>query len=126
MNEAARLLGYLEHILQAIERIQCYTGDIDEATFLANEMTQDAVIRNLEVIGEASRNIDRRYPEFATSHPELPLVSAYEMRNVLAHGYFKVDLKIVWTTLVNDLPDLQTRTQVLVEKYRNDPWTSEP
>ena len=47
MNEAARLLGYLEHILQAIERIQCYTGDIDEATFLQNEMTQDAVIRNL-------------------------------------------------------------------------------
>ena len=118
MSEPARLLGYLEHILQAIERIQCYTGDIDEAAFLQNEMTQDAVIRNLEVIGEASRNIDRRYPEFATSHPELPLVSAYEMRNVLAHGYFEIDLKIVWTTLENDLPDLLAQIKALVEKYR--------
>ena len=118
MSESARLLGYLEHILQAIERIQCYTGDIDEAAFLKNEMTQDAVIRNLEVIGEASRNIDRRYPEFATSHPELPLVSAYEMRNVLAHGYFEIDLKIVWTTLENDLPDLLAQIKALVEKYR--------
>ena len=64
-------------------RIQRYTDDIDEATFLQNEMTQDAVIRNLEVVGEASRNIERHCPEFATSHPELPLASAYEMRNVL-------------------------------------------
>ena len=125
MNEAARLLGYLEHILQAIERIRSYTGHIDEATFLENAMTQDAVIRNLEVIGEASRNIDRRYPEFATRHPELPLVSAYEMRNVLAHGYFEVDLTIVWTTLETELPALEAQTQALVEKYRNDPWASE-
>lgn len=69
MKDEARLLGYLEHILQAMERIQNYTDDIDEATFLQNEMTQDAVIRNLEVIGEASRNIERYYPEFATATP---------------------------------------------------------
>ena len=124
MNEAARLRGYLEHILQAIERIQCYTDDIDEATFLQNEMTQDAVIRNLEVIGEASRNIERRCPEFATSHPELPLASAYEMRNVLAHGYFKIDLAIVWKTLENDLPDLLAQTQALVRTHHNYPRTS--
>jgi len=121
MNESARLLGYLEHILQAIERIQSYVADIDEAVFLQNEMTQDAVIRNLEVIGEACRNIDRRYPEFAARYPELPLVSAYEMRNALAHGYFEIDLTIVWKTLENDLPDLQAKTQALVESYRDDP-----
>ena len=57
MREESRLLDYLEHILQAIGRIQDYTEDLDEVAFLLEEMTQDAVIRNLEVIGEASRNI---------------------------------------------------------------------
>ena len=68
MTTEVRLLGYLEHILQAIERIENYTDDIDEAAFQNNEMAQDAVIRNLEVIGEASRNIERRFPEFAAAH----------------------------------------------------------
>ncbi len=124
MKDESRLLGYLEHILQAIERIQRYTEDIDEAAFFQNEMAQDAVIRNFEVIGEASRNIERHYPGFATTHPELPLASAYEMRNALAHGYFNVDLNIVWKTLENDLPELQAQTQALIETYPNGPGTS--
>ena len=70
---------------------------------------QDAVIRNLEVIGEAYRNIERRYPDFAETHPELPLSFAYEMRNALAHGYFEVDLEIVWKTVEQDLPELEQR-----------------
>lgn len=120
MKEASRLPSYLGHILEAIERIQSYTEDSDEAAFLENEMTQDAVIRNLEVIGEASRNIEKRYPEFAAAHPELPLASAYEMRNTLAHGYFKVDLAIVWKTLENDLPELHTQAKSLIESLPND------
>ncbi len=124
MKDESRLLGYLEHIVQAIERIQRYTEDIDEAAFFQNEMAQDAVIRNFEVIGEASRNIERHYPGFATTHPELPLTSAYEMRNALAHGYFNVDLNIVWKTLENDLPELQAQTQALIETYPNGPGTS--
>ena len=123
IEEDARLLGYLAHILQAIERIRSYTEEIDEAAFLRNEMAQDAVIRNLEVIGEASRNIERRYPEFSDAHPELPLESAYEMRNALAHGYFKVDLTIVWKTLENDLPELQAQVQTVVESHNTGPGT---
>ncbi len=126
MKDESRLLGYLEHIAQAIERIQRYIGDIDEAGFLQNEMVQDAVIRNFEVIGEASRNIERHYPEFATTHPELPLASACEMRNALAHGYFKVDLAIVWKTLENDLPDLHAQAQAIVQAQQNDTETGEP
>ncbi len=118
-KDEVRLLGYLTHILQAIQRIQNYTDKIDEATFMQNEMAQDAVIRNLEVIGEASRNIERRYPEFAGSHPELPLASAYEMRNALSHGYFKVDLTIVWKTLENDLPQLHAQTLAVIGSKNN-------
>ncbi len=120
MKEASRLPSYLAHILEAIGRIQSYTEDIDEAEFLKNEMAQDAVIRNLEVIGEASRNIEKRYPDFAAAHQELPLAPAYEMRNALAHGYFKVDLTIVWTTLETDLPELQTQAQAILDSLPKD------
>jgi uncharacterized protein with HEPN domain len=71
-------------------------------------MAQDAVIRNFEVIGEASHNIETRFPDFAANHPELPLAFAYQMRNAVAHGYFKVDLEIVWKTIQTDLSKLKT------------------
>lgn len=79
---------------------------MDEAAFLQSELVQDAVIRNLEVIGEASGNIERDHSDYAVAHPELPLSIAHEMRNALAHGYFNVDLEIVWKTIHNDLPIL--------------------
>ncbi len=64
------------------------------------------MIRNLEIIGEASGRIRARAPEFADEHPELPLSAACEMRNRISHGYFEIDLDIVWTTLARDLPGL--------------------
>ena len=67
------------------------------------------VIRQLEIVGEACRNIERDHPDFAAAHPELPLAFAYEMRNALSHGYFKVDLAIVWKTIETDLPELYAR-----------------
>jgi uncharacterized protein with HEPN domain len=67
---------------------------MNSAGFLANELIQDAVIRNFEIIGEASHNIEAYYPAFAESHPELPLAFAYQMRNAVAHGYFKVDYEV--------------------------------
>lgn len=109
-----RLADYLTHILTAIERIQHYTTALDEETFRRDLLVQDAVIRNVEVIGEASRCIETRFPDFAAAHPELPLSPAYQMRNAVAHGYFEVDLGIVWTTIKNDLPDLATLVRQLL------------
>jgi uncharacterized protein with HEPN domain len=63
-HDIQRLADYLSHILQAIERIHRYTDDIDEISFSQNDLMQDAVIRNLEIIGEASRNIERKHPDF--------------------------------------------------------------
>lgn len=79
---------------------------MSELEFLQHELVQDAVIRNFEVIGEASNNIEKHYPAYAESHPELPLSSAYQMRNAIAHGYFKVDYELVWRTIQSDLPTL--------------------
>lgn len=71
--EILRLPLYLRHILQAIERIEDYVEDLDEVGFLQDCKTQDAVIRNFEVIGEASNNIKRHYPDFVLQHPEILL-----------------------------------------------------
>lgn len=120
-RDQQRLQDYLAHIIQAIQRIHQYTGDIDEVGFLQNEMMQDAVIRNIEIIGEASNNIDRYYQDFAKLHPELPLIFAYEMRNAVAHGYFKVDLEIVWKTIKNDLPVLEQQTKNVLQQLIDQP-----
>ena len=105
-RDPQRLVDYLGHIAEAIERIGCYVDQVDEPGFLHSTIIQDAVIRNLEVIGEASRNIERDQPEFASAHPEIPLALANDMRNALSHGYFKIDLHIVWTTIQVNLPPL--------------------
>ena len=103
-----RLADYLAHIAQAIERIGGYTKGMDALVFMSTPLVQDPVIRNVEVIGEASNNIEKYYSELAAAHPELPLVYAYQMRNALAHGYFNIDLQIVWKTIQADLPQLHT------------------
>ncbi len=110
-----RLPEYLGHILQAIERIHRYVEDQDEVAFLEDEKTQDAVIRNFEIIGEAANNIKRHHAEFVRQHAEVPLNFAYEMRCALAHGYFKIDLEIVWRSIHNDLPELYEQIRQLID-----------
>jgi uncharacterized protein with HEPN domain len=79
-----RLADYLAHIQEAIERCRRYVAGMDEAAFLRDEKTQDAVIRTFEVIGEATNNVKKRFPEFAEQHPEIPWGMAIGMRNLLA------------------------------------------
>ena len=93
---------------------------MDEAGFVRSELVQDAVIRNLEIIGEASRNIETRCPAFAARHPDLPLSFAWQMRSVLAHGYFKVDLALVWQTVQRDLPALRQGVQAALDAGGGD------
>ena len=83
MNDAdvPRVRDYLAHIDMAITRINRYLADHDKASFLASEEKQDAVIRNIEIIGEAAQSIRRRYPEFAACHPEIPWGGVYGMSN---------------------------------------------
>ena len=111
IRDTQRLDDYLSHILEAIERIKEYVTDMDETAFLGSKLVQDAVIRNFEIIGEASNNIEKRFPEFVAAHPELPFSSAYQMRNAVAHGYFKVDFEIIWKTIHNELPKLHGQIQ---------------
>ena len=113
-KDLQRLPDYLAHMLQALERVARYTEELDEVAFLQNELVQDAVVRNLEILGEASNNVLKHYPDFAAQHPELPLSIAYQMRNAVAHGYFKIDYEIVWKTINTDLPALYRQVQSAV------------
>lgn len=117
----SRIPEYLQHILQAIERIRQYAGDIDEHGFLDDPKTQDAVLRNIEIIGEAARNVERADPEFSALHPDVPWAVIYAMRNRLSHGYFEVDLEIVWKTVRNDLPPLESRISALLKNLKTKP-----
>ena len=109
-----RVPDYLEHIADAIARARRYTGEMTEAEFLKDEKTQDAVIRNIEIIGEASRNIHEADPAFPDRHPDVPWRMMYRMRNAVSHGYFKVDFKLVWHTLKEDLPELEKRIRAIL------------
>ena len=111
MSKSLRVPDYLGHILQAIERIYRYTSDMDEVDFLHNELVQDAVIRNIEIVGEASNNVLRVAAEFAAEHDEIPWQVMYTMRNRVSHGYERVDLEIVWKTIQGDLPTLHAQVQ---------------
>lgn len=93
---------YLLHVRDAIRKIRAYTAD-GEATFLADERTQDAVIRNLQVIDEAVKRIS---PAFTEQHPDIPWKRIAGMRDKMIHDYLGVNLQIVWQTVTVHLPVL--------------------
>jgi uncharacterized protein with HEPN domain len=124
MNKPERAIEYACHIVQAIERIEEYTADLSEQAFRADRLRQDAVIRNLEIVGEASRNLERYCPEFLAAYPDLPVIQAYEMRNALSHGYFRVDLQIIWETIQNNLPPLHLRLVAVINELNSAKRTS--
>lgn len=111
----SRVPEYLKHILQALERIDRYTDGFDANAFLIDPKTQDAVLRNIEIIGEAARNVERADSSFAAQHPEVPWPVIYAMRNRISHGYFEVDLEIVWKSIQTDLPQRKTHIAKLLK-----------
>ena len=95
---------YLGHILECIDSIFTYTYGMNLQKFLENKMVVDAVCRNLEIIGEAAKNIDK---EFTDSHPHISWKRIAGLRDKLIHDYIGVDTKRIWNIVENQLPDLQ-------------------
>ena len=109
-----RLPDYLQHIAQAIQRIQRYVAGLSAADFAADDKTQDAVLRNIEVIGEAARNVQRHHADFAAAQAQVPWAVMVGMRNRVSHGYFAVDWDLIWATIENDLPPLYVQINALL------------
>jgi uncharacterized protein with HEPN domain len=98
-----RLPDYLDHMRQAAEDACGFVEGMDKADFLKDKRTQQAVIMSLVIIGEAATKTMDGYPEFAEAHPEVPWRS---MRNRIGHGYFDINLDVVWATVQTALPEL--------------------
>lgn len=101
----------LEDILTAIMKIERYVTGLDQTAFLNDEKTVDAVIRNLEIIGEASRQLP---DDFKANHDDIPWHEIAGLRNRIVHDYMGVDLEIVWYIIDQELDPLKARIQKLL------------
>ena len=95
---------YLQHILDCIDKIELFTKDISRFEFDQNFLVQDAVIRNIEIIGEATKKISFGYRQ---THPEIPWKEMSGMRDKLIHDYLDVDQEVIWVTIESDIPFLK-------------------
>lgn len=95
---------YVRHILDAIEKIERYLAGESLEILFQDEMLLDAVVRELEIIGEAAKNVSKEYRQ---KNPSMPWQSMTGMRNRLIHEYFGVDRKVVWDTCQTDIPELK-------------------
>lgn len=103
----------IEHILEAIAKIQRYTAGMSEEAFVADDLVVDAVERNFTIIGEAARQIPL---DIQRKRPEIPWALMQGMRNILVHEYDAVKLEVVWRTIQQDLASLAEPLQRLVQE----------
>jgi uncharacterized protein with HEPN domain len=113
-SKALRIPEYLQHIVDGIDRATRYVTGMDFGEFEKDSRTQDAVIRSIEVIGEAAQRVRSTDSKFATQHAHVPWDQMYGMRNRIVHDYFEIDLAVVWQTVQQDLPMLRLQVSTLV------------
>lgn len=119
MNES-RLTDYLKHIRQAAFDACSFIKGQRKEDFLSDKRTQQAVILSLLIIGEAATKLLQNYGDFLATHPQVPWSSMKGMRNRLAHGYFDINLEVVWETVSNALPSLLEKMPAVLEDSRKN------
>lgn len=102
----------LKHIQESINKIQEIFDEMDYEEFLEDWRSRDAVIRNFEIIGEASNRMSK---DLIEKYPEIEWIPAIEMRNFLIHEYFEVDSKAVWKTIEIDLPKFKKNIERILK-----------
>lgn len=105
--------AFLLHIRDALREVREFVDGEDYESFLENRMAQNAVMRSFEVVGEAARRVS---PAFREAHPEVPWRLMGDFRNKLIHGYFALDLEVIWKTATEDAPMLLAQIEGLVEE----------
>lgn len=101
-----RRLDYIDHMLAAAQLACDYVTGLDKGEFLADKRTQQAVIMNIVIIGEAATKLANDYPAFIAQYPDVPWRNMRGMRNRIAHGYFDINIDTVWDTVQLALPKL--------------------
>jgi uncharacterized protein with HEPN domain len=97
-------LLYVEHILESITKIEKYTDSLTIHEFVENELIQDGVIRNFEIIGEATKHLSK---DFRDNYSDIPWKQIAGMRDILIHDYLGIDIYAVWETIETNLPPLK-------------------
>jgi uncharacterized protein with HEPN domain len=111
MSEKRSSSLLLYDIYQSVEKIEEFTRDISFEQLMADERTKDAILRNLQVIGEASKNL----PEsLITNHPEVDWSGLAGVRDIVTHRYFRVDWHLLWTSVHEELPVLKKQVRNLM------------
>lgn len=106
---------YIEDILISMERIEEYITGLDFAIFKQNYMIVDAVVRNFEIIGEASKHIPS---EIAEKYPDIPWKKMYGLRNIVSHEYFGIDYETIWKIASDELPNNIIDLRNLIEQEK--------
>jgi uncharacterized protein with HEPN domain len=104
-------LVHIDDIYDSIKAIQKYTLGLRKADFMASSEKQDAVVRRLEIIGEAA---NRLTDDFRSQYPEIPWSEIVGLRNVLIHEYDSIDLNRVWETILKDIPELERQIRKIL------------
>jgi uncharacterized protein with HEPN domain len=110
-----RLSDYLDHMQQAASNACSFIEGMGMDEFLTDKRTQNAVVMSLVIIGEAASKVMDHYSDFTSQHPEVPWHNMRGMRNRIAHGYFDINLEVVWETVLTALPELLEKLPSVLE-----------
>jgi len=113
MREKLRNKGRLLHIIEAVENIFEFTENLNFDEFEKNKMLKFAVIKSLEIIGEASNLITKQLKE---KHPEIDRQAIIGLRHVLVHGYYQISNRIIWNTIQNDLKPFENKIKKILNE----------
>jgi len=111
-----RFTGWLEDMLKAARQACIYVDGMEREAFLADSRTQQAVAMNVLIIGEVAAKLIERYPERLAIHTGVPWLSMKGMRNRIAHGYFEIDMSVVWETVHRALPALIEQLRAILAR----------
>lgn len=114
MREPIRDKERLEHILKAIERIKRYTANLSFKEFVSDDMVYYAVVKNIEIIGEAANMLTL---EFQNEHSKTPWKMIKGMRNYIVHEYFQIDNNVVWSVVTQNISDLEKQISNYLSEF---------
>lgn len=119
MRERVKDRMRLEHIAEAIQRLQTHAGNLSEEELQADVLRYYGIVKNIEIIGEAARMLTE---QFKTAHPEVEWRSMSDMRNFLVHEYFQVDSEVVFSVIHNEIPELQNYVSQYLAETDWEAW----